>query len=176
MTWDKQGKDKDPVRCVSWEDARRFCGWLTQSEGRAYRLPTEAEWEFACRAGTVTRYSFGDNFSDTRLPPGTKGAPLRPVAQLPANPFGLFDMHGNVNEMCWDAGRTFTPDPVIDPLGSLLMTSPAVVKSGAVSSPASRLRSSHRYLTDARQFPERDFATSLKGFRVVAEIGSPSLD
>jgi eukaryotic-like serine/threonine-protein kinase len=172
LIWNKLGKDETPVRCVSWEDARRFCEWMTQTEGRVYRLPTEAEWEFACRAGTATRYSFGNNFSDTPAPPGTDSTPLLPVAQLPANPFGLFDMHGSVNEMCWEAGRSFTSEPVTDPLGSLLMNGPAVVKGGAVSSRAARLRSSNRYLSDARHFPGRDFATIVKGFRVVAEIGS----
>ncbi len=169
-----QSRDEFPVRCVSWEDARRFCEWLTQTEGRVYRLPTEAEWEFACRAGTATRYSFGKDFSDTPSPPGTSGAPLWPVAQLPANPFGLFDMHGSVNEICWDSGRTFTTEPVTDPLGSLERNVPAVVRGGAVSSNPARLRSSNRYLTDARQFPESNFATLMKGFRIVAEFGPSS--
>ena len=170
----ERGGDEYPVRCVSWEDARRFCEWLTQKEGRVYRLPTEAEWEFACRAGTVTRYSFGNDLTDSPLPPGSKGASLQMVAQLPANPFGLFDMHGNVNEICWDSGRAYTAEAVTNPQGSLEMNVPAAVRGGAVSSPTIRLRSSNRYLTDARQFPETNFATVMKGFRVVAEFSPPS--
>jgi formylglycine-generating enzyme required for sulfatase activity len=177
-TWNNPeliGQDGDnyPVRCVSWEDARRFCQWLTQTEGRVYRLPTEAEWECACRAGTVTRYSFGDGFSDTPSPPRSSGASLQPVSQLPANPFGLFDMHGSLNEICWDSGRVFTGEDVTDPMESLEMNVPAVVRGGAVSSQAARIRSSNRYLNDARQFPESNFATLMKGFRVVAEFGPP---
>lgn len=168
-----QSEDESPVRCVSWEDARRFCEWLTQTEGHTYRLPTEAEWEFACRAGTATRYSFGNELSETSSPPGSGGAPLQAVAQLPANPFGLFDMHGNVNEICWDSGRTYAAEAVTDPLGSLEMNVPAVVRGGAVSSKAARLRSSNRYLNDARQFPETNFATMIKGFRVVRDIAPP---
>lgn len=169
----KRSGDEHPVRCVSWEDARKFCEWLSQAEGRVYRLPTEAEWEFACRAGTATRYSFGNDLSDTPSPPGTSGAPLRPVAQLPANPFGLFDMHGSVNEFCLDSGRSYTTEPVTDPVGGLAIELPAVVRGGAISSHAARLRSSNRYLSDARRFPETNFATTVLGFRVVREIGSP---
>lgn len=167
-------RDEHPVRCVSWEDARRFCEWLTQTEGQAYRLPTEAEWEFACRAGTATRYAFGDNFSDTASPPGSSGAPLRAVAQLVANPFGVFDMHGSVNEICLDSGRTFTAELVTDPLGSLATDIPAVVRGGAVSSHAIRQRSSNRFLNDARGFPESNFATIIKGFRVVRDFTPPA--
>ncbi len=167
-------RDEHPVRCVSWEDARRFCEWLTQTEGQTYRLPTEAEWEFACRAGTATRYAFGDNFSDTASPPGSSGAPLRAVAQLVANPFGVFDMHGSVNEICLDSGRTFTAELVTDPLGSLATDIPAVVRGGAVSSNAIRQRSSNRFLNDARGFPQSNFATIIKGFRVVRDFTPPA--
>lgn len=177
VVWNKLGgaglRDADdrPVRCVSWEDARQFCEWLGKADGREYRLPTDAEWEFACRAGTQTRYWFGDQFDRTQLA-GTDGSPLSPVAQFSANPFGLFDMHGNLNEICWDAVRTFTADPIRDPVGSLDASSPAVVRGGAVSSSPSRHRSSQRYINDRRTSPERDFATMMKGFRTVATVES----
>jgi serine/threonine protein kinase/formylglycine-generating enzyme required for sulfatase activity len=164
---DRSDVDGFPVRCVGWQDAHRFCEWLSQSEGRAARLPTEAEWEFACRGGTHTRYSFGDNVSDTENPPRGRGAPFSIVGKGPANPFGLHEMHGNVHEICLDSGRTYTADAVTDPIGSLDVGTCAVVRSGAASGDVSRMRSSHRYLNDQRQFPGINFATAVKGFRVV---------
>jgi formylglycine-generating enzyme required for sulfatase activity len=156
-----------PVRCVSWQDASRYCEWLTQTEGRTARLPTEAEWEFACRAGTRTRYSFGNSVADTPNPPRGKGAPFSVVAKGPANPFGLHEMHGNVHEICWDAGRTYTTAAVTDPIGSLEPGSLPAIRGGAVSGDVSRMRSSHRYLKDGRSLPVLNFATPGKGFRVV---------
>ncbi|MBC7820827.1 MAG: SUMF1/EgtB/PvdO family nonheme iron enzyme, partial [Planctomycetaceae bacterium] len=168
--------DEQPVRCVSWEDAQRFCEWLGKQEGRTYRLPTDAEWEFACRAGTTTKYSFGNDFDETKangtLP--NQGAPIRPVAQYPANPFGLFDMHGNAHEICWDGGRSFSTEDVVDPVGPIEQSPTVVVRGGACSSPPARLRSSQRYVNDGRIAPERNFATPVKGFRVVALVVPPS--
>jgi formylglycine-generating enzyme required for sulfatase activity len=94
---------------VSWEDATAFCKKLSQREGRTYRLPTEAEWEYACRAGTKTVYSFGDKesrlggfgwYTENADDAGGKFAQL--VGQKPPNPFGLYDMHGNAYEWCQD--------------------------------------------------------------------------
>jgi formylglycine-generating enzyme required for sulfatase activity len=120
------GADKDkvggldtqlfPVERVSWEDAVQYCEKLTEkekSQGRSYRLPTEAEWEYACRAGTTTPFSFGKELNgkqancDGNYPYGTevKGPRLgrtSPVGSYPANPWGLFDMHGNVRQWCSD--------------------------------------------------------------------------
>ena len=140
--------------------------------GRA-RLPTDAEWEYACRAGTTTRYSFGNSFDEAQVnaTKTSRSPPLMPPGRFPANPFGLFDMHGNVNEMCWDGGREFSPDESVDPVGSLDARQPAVVRGGAISSYPARLRSSQRYINDSRVFPEVNFATTVKGFRVVAVEG-----
>ena len=103
-----------PVERVSWYDAVEFCDRLTQHTGRPYRLPSEAEWEYACRANTTTPFHFGptlsDQFSNYRATeiygPGEKGEyrqKTTPVDQLKvANPFGLCDMHGNVLEWCLD--------------------------------------------------------------------------
>lgn len=177
MVWNTKqhaAHDKNlPVTCVSYDDAEAFCRWLSGRENCAYRLPTEAEWEYACRAGTQTTYSFGDTF-DAELANATRTNPWTrlPVKSFPANPLGLFDMHGNVHEWCLDSGRTYTASPEVDPIGT--ESSTAVVRGGAGGSSPSRLRASHRYLNDQRKFPEIDFANISKGFRVVKEIKTPT--
>jgi formylglycine-generating enzyme required for sulfatase activity len=105
--------DQRPVEQVSWEDAMEFCHRLIQRTGRNYTLPSEAQWEYACRAGTTTQFHFGSTIS-TKLAnyngkkeygDGAKGDfPLQTtdVASFPANPWGLHDMHGNVWEWCAD--------------------------------------------------------------------------
>ena len=168
LVWSRfdNGKIDDeniPVTCVSWKDAGNFCDWLGQQDKSIYRLPTEAEWEYSCRAGSTTRYSFGNEFDKTLATDGENG--IQVVAMYPANAFGLFDMHGNVHEICMDSGRLYTSEPVVDPVGPNLDT--VVVRSGAVSSSFNRLRSSHRYLNDFRDYPDKNFATPVKGFRVV---------
>jgi formylglycine-generating enzyme required for sulfatase activity len=133
-----------PVEQVSWFDAVAFCEKLSALErekkaGRTYRLPTEAEWEYACRAGTTTRFSFGErlsakdaNFDATRpyggvnmvvsYGGGEKGPALgrtAAVGSYPKNPFGLFDMHGNVYQWCndWHDEDYFKNSPGKDPPG-----------------------------------------------------------
>jgi formylglycine-generating enzyme required for sulfatase activity/tRNA A-37 threonylcarbamoyl transferase component Bud32 len=120
-----------PVEQVSWEDARSFCARLTELErkdgkiekGWEYRLPTEAEWEYACRAGTTTEYSFGASdrdLSDYGWFKLNSGAQTHEVGQKKANPWGFHDMHGNVWEWCldvYDKGY-YGGSPLTDPLNS----------------------------------------------------------
>ncbi|MDZ7815576.1 MAG: formylglycine-generating enzyme family protein [Planctomycetota bacterium] len=103
-----------PVERVSWEDAVEFCKELTKRErsrlpqGYEYRLPTEAEWEYCCRAGTTTKYSFGDlesmlkDYGNYEYTPKWGGKSTAPVRSFKPNAWGLYDMHGNVIEWCHD--------------------------------------------------------------------------
>ncbi len=95
---DLYGSDAHPVVLVSRKDAEAFCAWLTEREGCRYALPTEVQWEYACRAGTTTRWYFGD---DPKLMErhGWTGREQMPVGRLKTNPFGLYDVYGNANEM-----------------------------------------------------------------------------
>jgi len=95
--------DERPVESVNWFAAMEFCARLWQRTGRRYRLPSEAEWEYACRAGTTTRFHFGDNLShDLAHYDQSIGVGTTPVGCFPANNFGLQEMHGNVWEWCLD--------------------------------------------------------------------------
>jgi formylglycine-generating enzyme required for sulfatase activity len=117
-----------PVENVSWDDCQEFCTKLSaHMKGRVkVRLPTEAEWEYACRAGTTTEYHFGDvidptlanydgNYSWNGSPKGEYREQTTDVGSFPANPWGLYDMHGNVWEWCQDAKRTYTEADQTDP-------------------------------------------------------------
>ena len=180
-------EDNQPVTCVSWNDARRYIDWLNEETGGRYRLPSEAEWEYAARAGSSSRYYFGDDESQfcrygnvadtTRLPNGgswlmkadcSDGAVYpTAVGRYRANPFGLFDMHGNVLEWvqdCWHDNYEGAP---ID--GSAWTSvcdggSRAVVRGGSWNYGPSWLRSAGR----GRSEPSaRDISL---GFRLVQDI------
>ena len=127
-----------PVQSASWSDAILFCNWLSAQEKRrpcyqrdakqqwvylidadGYRLPTEAEWERACRAGTTTRFSFGNDAELLKWHGrflGNSKSRAWPVGEKLPNALGLFDMHGNIDEWCWDWHAAFTGDAT-DPAG-----------------------------------------------------------
>lgn len=107
------GRGNRPVIDVDWGDARAYCAWLSEQTAADYRLPSEAEWEYACRAGTTTPFYFGKSLSmdqanfDGRLSyvgsaKGLYQGQTKPVGTFPSNAFGLYDMHGNVREWCQD--------------------------------------------------------------------------
>jgi len=96
------GRGRRPVIHVSWKVARTYCAWLSEEAGVRYLLPSEAWWEYACRAGTETRYALGDDIGPDQANFGNKTRKTSDVGAYPANDFGLFDMHGNVLEWCED--------------------------------------------------------------------------
>ncbi|MHC4648311.1 MAG: SUMF1/EgtB/PvdO family nonheme iron enzyme, partial [Planctomycetota bacterium] len=113
----------EAVIFVSWDDANAFCTWLSQQEGLDYRLPTEAEWEYACRAGTTTDYFTGGTLDSAYYNEQNQGpsddpypVPLTVGTALP-NSWGLYDMHGNVEEWCHDWYGAYESDSQTDPVG-----------------------------------------------------------
>jgi formylglycine-generating enzyme required for sulfatase activity len=105
------GREGNPLICVSWHTCMQYCRWLSLKTGKTYRLPTEAEWEWAARAGTTTAYYFGDDPKDLGdhawFEPNSDAKP-QPVGKKKANPWGLHDMYGNVAEFCLDLyGKDF---------------------------------------------------------------------
>ncbi|MBN2133150.1 MAG: SUMF1/EgtB/PvdO family nonheme iron enzyme [Sedimentisphaerales bacterium] len=175
----KQGYSRDDdeaVVFVSWADAVAFCDWLSQKEGRSYRLPTEAEWEYACRAGTTTRYSTGDELPEVFQKnaknswfPGRGGDEVVSlhVGKTPPNPWGLMDMHGNVEEWCLDWYGPYAAGDCIDPVGRA-QGDFRVTRGGSHSTTLEYLRSANR----AGTLPQD--RSWLIGFRVVCGAMPPT--
>ncbi len=158
--------DEHPVVNVSWNDAVAFCQWLSKREDKTYRLPTEAEWEYACRAGTTTRYYNGDdpetlakvgNIADAAakapFPDWTWTIKANdgyvftsPVGKFKPNAFGLYDMHGNAWQWCadWYDAEYHAVSPADDPPGPTTGSS-RVIRGGCWYSPAWHCRSADRY-------------------------------
>jgi formylglycine-generating enzyme len=140
-------EDDEAVVFVSWHDAVKFCEWLSRKEGKNYRLPTEAEWEYACRAGTATSYATGDTLPEVFHKHQKQEWDPVPVAlhtgQTPANPWGLHDLHGNVEEWCLDWHGAYDPVAQVDPVGPARCDF-KVTRGGSHNTPVEFLRSANR--------------------------------
>lgn len=154
---------KLPVNQISWNDAKEFIKKLNAKMDGGYRLPTEAEWEYACRAGTTTEYSFGDyitpknaNYDESNI-----GKPVA-VGNYKPNDFGLYDMHGNVWEWCEDWYGGYPGWPVEDPKGPSVGQY-RVLRGGSFAVNSSRARSSSRIICAA------ELRIHVNGFRLVRE-------
>ena len=123
-TWKNPGfeqTDEHPVVCVSWNDADAFCQWLAKETGANVRLPREAEWEYSCRAGTPTKFYFGNNDADLGdyawYAKNTNNKGTQPCGLKTPNGFGLYDMHGLAWEWCADGKRPYKDQEETDPAG-----------------------------------------------------------
>jgi formylglycine-generating enzyme required for sulfatase activity len=137
-----------PVETVSWNDAGEFCRKLSAKEGTTYRLPTEAEWEYACRAGSTTEYCFGDDesrLSEYAWYSANSGSQTHDVGQRKPNAWGLYDMHGNVWEWCEDWYAAYTAGSQVDPVGPS-SSRVRVIRGGSWNLNASYCRSAYRGL------------------------------
>ncbi len=157
--------DDEAAVYVSWHEAMAFCEWLSQKEGVPYRLPTEAEWEYVCRAGTATAFFTGDTLPETyHKNQNTSWTPVAginlTVGQTPPNAWGFYDMHGNVEEWCLDWYGPYPSFDQTDPIGYGEGIA-RVTRGGSHSTPVQYLRSANRMST----LPEDKHW--LIGFRVV---------
>jgi len=165
-----------PIANISWDDAQSYVSWLSQKTGRKYRLPTEAEWEYAARAGTTTRYWWGDETGSEKASCADCGNPwdgkqAAPVGSFEPNPFGLFDVHGNLWEWtqdCWNPSYKGAPtDGGAWESGDCISR---VLRGGAWALDHTYMRSTRRYHYD------KDVRYYLHGLRVISELPAPTLD
>lgn len=157
--------DDEAVISVNYDEATAFCTWLSKKEGKPYRLPTEAEWEYAARAGTFFKYSMDNGLPEVyqknqKVMWGVDSTVTLKVRSTPANPFGLYEMHGNVEEWCYDWYGPYISGPQIDPVGRI-DGNYRVTRGGSHSTPVEFLRSANRMA----MMPEDKHW--LAGFRVV---------
>ncbi|MCX5980966.1 MAG: bifunctional serine/threonine-protein kinase/formylglycine-generating enzyme family protein [Nostocales cyanobacterium LacPavin_0920_SED1_MAG_38_18] len=168
--------DNRPVENVSWDDAVAFCQKLSQRTGKKYRLPSEAEWEYACRAGTTTPFYFGEsitpelvncdgNYPYASAPEGQYRQQTTDVGTFPPNAFGLYDMHRNVWEWCQDDYQeNYINAPTDGGASTVLSATSRLLRGGSWFSIARYCRSAYRlrYLRDSRD--------NFCGFRVVSSF------
>ncbi len=179
LSWESPGIEQapgHPAVLVSWLDAVAFCRWLGRREGKAYRLPTEAEWEYACRAGTSSPYYNGHTLEDLKksawcnyrsgsllgIALGTANKGTQAVGSFQPNAWGLYDMHGNVHEWTGERFGTFSAAAATDPVGPQ-EGDKRVHRGGSWSSKPASCRSAYRDGADPKSgYPD-------VGFRVVME-------
>jgi len=159
--------NKMPISGIDWEDCQSFIEILNKSTKQRYRLPTEAEWEYACRAGTKTYYSFGDKIDGTKANYENSSRKIPDlVGTYKPNPWGLYDMHGNVWEWCEDwYNQEYSLGPITDPKGPSSGKA-HVLRGGSFNENENALRSAFRYMFQKPTF--HNFGTT--GFRLVKEI------
>ena len=171
------GNSNSPVEMVNWHEAVAYCVEFTRQareeerlpKGYEYRLPTEAEWEYACRAGTTTRFSYGNDPDYSQLGEyawysNNSSKTTHPVGQKKPNGWGLYDMHGNVWEWCLDWHGDYPGGSTADPQGPTVGTS-CVRRGGRWGSPARYCRSA------TRDYSQPNFRHSGVGFRIVLALG-----
>jgi formylglycine-generating enzyme required for sulfatase activity len=158
---------KNPVETVSWDDCQAFLGKLnakTDRQGSKFVLPTDAQWEYACRAGSTTKYCFGDDgtrLGDYAWYNANSGGKTHPVGEKKPNAWGLYDIHGNVWEWCadWHDSGYYVKSPADDPTGPMKGSS-RVGRGGCWDGRAGICRSAYRY------YPEPGFRYYDLGLRV----------
>jgi formylglycine-generating enzyme required for sulfatase activity len=154
-----------PVEKVSWLDAQEFCARLKQHTGKMYRLPTEAEWEYACRATTTTPFYFGETISTDLVNHDQKYGQTTDVGKFPPNNFGLYDMHGNVWEWCEDGWHKDYRDAPNDSRSWISNDEKHIVRGGSWLYEPSNCRCAYRHyiLAAASNYGS--------GFRVACSCG-----
>jgi formylglycine-generating enzyme required for sulfatase activity len=173
-----KGEKNLPVETVSWDYCHEFIKKLRDKDKNPYRLPTEAEWEYACRAGTKTPFHFGETIStdqanyrgDFTYGNGKKGVfrqKTTPVGSFPANAWGLYDMHGNVAEWCHDfySETFYSQSPGKDPRGPT-SGDKCVLRGGSWRTSEDGCRSSARN-SETLRFADACFGSDAFGFRCV---------
>lgn len=170
--------DNLPVDSVSWDDCQRFIQKINAQLNCGARLPTEAEWEFACRAGTTTVYYWGNALNGDKANcngDGPYGTPVKgryrlttvPVGSYAANAWGFFDMHGNVLEWCSDWYGTYPAGSVTDPMG-VASGSYRVLRGGSWANSAGMCRSAYRGTTSWFRY---GWLSAARGFRLCCSAG-----
>ena len=167
-----------PVEKVSWNDAVAFCQKLSQKTGKNYKLPSEAQWEYACRAGTTTPFYFGESITPDLVnygcnhrtyaatPEGEDPVNTTDVGTFPPNAFGLYDMHGNVYEWCEDDWQENNINAPINGSASISLSDGKLVRGGFWGLPAWACSSTDRY------WESRFVRSNAFGFRVLCSSGS----
>jgi formylglycine-generating enzyme required for sulfatase activity len=183
------GRENHPVLCITHHAAMEYCRWLSRLTGKTYRLPTEAEWEYACRAGTTTAYSWGDDpkkAGDYAWYTDNSDDVTHEVGKKKPNPWGLYDMHGNVAEWCLDhyskdfyskfKGDKPALSPVFLPTADRF---PHVARGGSWTDEVAKLRSGARRGSDKtwiQRDPQRPQSiwwltdADFVGFRIVRPV------